>query len=210
MENPVETRVENTTANQERIEQFRKMAEADPNNEIGHFSLGRELLAAGQYEPAIASLQRVVQINPHISKAYALIGTAMLKQDRRGEAVGVLTQGVKVADARGDVMPRNEMAAMLKELGAAVPELGSPAAAAQQVGTGEVLCKRCGKVAPKLAKPPFGNAFGQEIFEKICAPCWREAIGLGTKVINELRLPLSDPQAGKIWDQHIREFLNLV
>jgi hypothetical protein len=28
-------------------------------------------------------------------------------------------------------------------------------------------------------------------------------------VINELRLPLSDPQAQKMWDQHIREFLNL-
>ena len=32
---------------------------------------------------------------------------------------------------------------------------------------------------------------------------------MGTKVINELRLPLSDPQAQKVWDQHIREFLNL-
>jgi Fe-S cluster biosynthesis and repair protein YggX len=205
-----ENTVESATASREKIAQFRKMAEADPDNEIGHFSLGRELLAAGELEPAIASLQRVIQINPHISKAYQLIGTAMLKQDRRGEAVGILTQGVKVADARGDVMPRNEMAAMLKELGAAVPELGSPVAAAQQVGNGEVLCKRCGKVAAKLAKPPFGNAFGKEIYDQICAPCWREAIGLGTKVINELRLPLSDPQAGKIWDQHIREFLNLV
>jgi hypothetical protein len=28
-------------------------------------------------------------------------------------------------------------------------------------------------------------------------------------VINELRLPLSDPQAQVAWDQHIREFLNL-
>jgi len=28
-------------------------------------------------------------------------------------------------------------------------------------------------------------------------------------VINELRLPLSDPQAGKIFDHHMREFLNL-
>ena len=43
----------------------------------------------------------------------------------------------------------------------------------------------------------------------ICGECWREWIGMGTKVINELRLPLSDPQAQKIWDQHIAEFLNL-
>ena len=39
--------------------------------------------------------------------------------------------------------------------------------------------------------------------------CWKEAIAFGTKVINELRLPLADPQAQKAWDQHIRDFLNL-
>ena len=32
---------------------------------------------------------------------------------------------------------------------------------------------------------------------------------MGTKVINELRLPLNDPQAQKLDDQHMLEFLNL-
>jgi hypothetical protein len=32
---------------------------------------------------------------------------------------------------------------------------------------------------------------------------------MGTKVINELRLPMDDPKAGKIYDQHMVEFLNL-
>jgi len=36
-----------------------------------------------------------------------------------------------------------------------------------------------------------------------------EAIKMGTKVINELRLPMNDPQAQTIWDQHIRAFLGL-
>ena len=73
-----------------------------------------------------------------------------------------------------------------------------------------MLCKRCGKVQPRLPGPPMRNAFGQEVYENICPDCWREAIGQGTKVINELRLPMNDPQASKVWDQHIREFLNLV
>ena len=60
-----------------------------------------------------------------------------------------------------------------------------------------------------LAKPPFRNAFGQEIYDKICPDCWREAIGMGTKVINELRLPMNDPQAQKVLDKHMYEFLNL-
>jgi Fe-S cluster biosynthesis and repair protein YggX len=32
---------------------------------------------------------------------------------------------------------------------------------------------------------------------------------MGTKLINELRLPLSDPKAQKIFDQNMMEFLNL-
>jgi Fe-S cluster biosynthesis and repair protein YggX len=99
------------------------------------------------------------------------------------------------------------MIAMLQELGAPVP--AEQAAAPRDVGKGEVVCKRCGRVGPQLVRPPMRGAFGQEVFENICASCWREAIGVGTKVINELRLPLDDPQAGKVWDQHIREFLNL-
>ena len=194
--------------NRERIEQFKKMAEADPTNELGHFSLGRALLDDGQPAEAVTALRRVIELNPNISKAYQLLGDALLKQADTAAAVTAYTDGVKVAAARGDVMPKNEMTARLKELGAAVPEAAA-ATVATAVGEGEVLCKRCGKIQPRLPKPPLPNAFGKEIFENIGAPCWREAIGHGTKVINELRLPLADPQAQKIWDQHIREFLNL-
>src|SRR5947208_3281 len=104
--------------NRERIEQFRKMAEADPSNEIGHFSLGRELLSAGQYEAAVQSLRRVIELNPNISKAFQLAGQALLKLNQRDEAVRVLTDGVKTADARGELPPRNEMMQLLKEIGA--------------------------------------------------------------------------------------------
>jgi Fe-S cluster biosynthesis and repair protein YggX len=91
-----------------------------------------------------------------------------------------------------------------------VPEFKAAAPAApQQVGEGEVMCKRCGKLGPKMKAPPFKNEFGKRIFENTCAPCWQEAIRMGTKVINELRLDLSDPRAQKAWDTNIREFLNL-
>ena len=193
-----------------RIEQFRKMAGDDPGNELGHFSLGREYLNAGMLAEAVQSLERALSINPNLSKAYQLIGTALLQQNQRERAVERLTQGVKTADARGDVLPRNEMTRMLAELGAPVPEVKSRAV--QEVGEGQVHCKRCGRVAAKLPRPPKlskDNAFGQQVFEHICTDCWRNAIGMGTKVINELRLPMSDPQAQKVWEQHIREFLNL-
>lgn len=194
---------------QTRIEQFKKMAHDDPENELGHFSLGRAYLEAGQYDGAIASLERVIEINPQMSRAYQLQAEALLKKNLKQEAVERLTKGVLVANARGDLMPRNEMVQMLKDLGAPVPQLEQPSAEQQPVAAGQVHCKRCGQIRAKLEKPPFRGPFGQEIYEQICQPCWREAIMMGTKVINELRLPMADPQAQKIWDQHIREFLNL-
>ena len=192
----------------ERIERFKYMADADPNNELGHFSLGRAYMDAGQFAQAIEPLRRALAINKNLSKAYQLIAQSLIKENRGEEAIATLSEGVKIADARGDMLPRNEMIEMLKNLGAPVPELKTPTAQ-QQVGEGQVLCRRCGKLAPKLPSQPFRSDFGKLIFENICAPCWREAIGMGTKVINELRLDLSDPRAHKIWDQNIREFLNL-
>jgi Fe-S cluster biosynthesis and repair protein YggX len=193
----------------DRIERFRTMAEADPQNELGHFSLGRALMDAGRYGEAVESLRRAISINKNLSKAYQLVAQCQVKENQQGEAVATLTEGVKVADARGDMLPRNEMVEMLKSLGAAVPELKSGGAAAMAVGEGQVMCKRCGKIGPKLPSQPMRNEMGKLVFEHICAPCWREGIGMGTKVINELRLDLSDPRAQQIWEQNIREFLNL-
>ncbi len=192
-----------------RIEQFRKMAEADPDNELGHFSLGRAFLDAGQFPEAVTSFERVVQLNPKLSKVYQLLATALLKQDKRDAAIERLTAGVKMADERGDLMPKSDMIKMLKDLGAAVPELKSAATAERAPTEGEVLCSRCGKVKPKMANAPFSHATGKKIQDNVCADCWREWIGMGTKVINELRLPLNDPRAQSEFDRHMYEFLNL-
>lgn len=192
-----------------RIDQFRKMASDDPNNELGHFSLGRALLDAGEPAEAAKSFQRVIALNPNISKAYQLLAEAQLAQDQRDLAIDSLKTGARVANQRGDLMPKNEMLRKLADLGVEMPELQQKAAPAQQLGEGQIQCHRCGQVKPKMAHPPFSNAQGKLIHEKICADCWREWIGMGTKVINELRLPLSDPQAQKVFDQHMMEFLNL-
>jgi Fe-S cluster biosynthesis and repair protein YggX len=191
-----------------RIEQFRKMAEADPNNELGHFSLGRALLDSGDDAGAIQSFDRVIALNANLSKVYQLKGSAQLKLEDKAGAIETLTKGAKIANERGDMMPRNEMVKMLADLGVELPELARHTPE-QTVGEGQVHCQRCGRVNRKLAEPPYRNDYGRVIQSKICADCWREWIGMGTKVINELRLPLSDPQAQKVFAQHEREFLNL-
>src|SRR6476660_4849832 len=154
--------------NASRIEQFRKMAEADPDNELGHFSLGRELLQAEKFQEAAQSFERCLQINPNISKAYQFLATALLHLKREPEAIAKLTEGATRADERGELLPKNEMVRMLKELGAPVPQFKN-AAAERPAGEGEVLCTRCNRIGKKLPRPPFRNAMGQQIYDKICA-----------------------------------------
>lgn len=192
-----------------RIEQFRKMADADPTNVLGHYSLGQAYLEAGQNQQAAASLERTLELDANLSRAHQLLASALLNLGQKDAAIARLTQGVKIAAQRGDMMPKNAMIQMLQDLGAPVPADAAAGPQQQPVGEGEVHCSRCNQVKKRLPRPPFRNAQGQMIYDKICADCWREWIGMGTKVINELRLPLNDPQAQKLYDQHMLEFLNL-
>ncbi|RME37997.1 MAG: hypothetical protein D6788_08315, partial [Planctomycetota bacterium] len=108
-----------------KIQQFKQMAEADPENELGHFSLGKAYLDAGRPEEAVGPLTRATELNPRLSKAYQLLGTALLAAGDRQRAIEVMTRGVTVADEQGDRVPRDAMIERLQELGAAVPALKS-------------------------------------------------------------------------------------
>src|SRR5439155_1652247 len=106
---------------QERIAQFRKMANDDPENELGHYRLGQLLLEAGANDEAIQAFRRTLELAPQFSKVYQLLASAYLKNNQRDEAVRTLRQGFAIADERGDNMPRDEMERMLVELNEVVP-----------------------------------------------------------------------------------------
>lgn len=192
----------------ERIAQFRNMAEADPTNEMAHFSLGNALLQAGQAAEASAVLQRCIELQPQMSKAYQLAGQALEQAGKRADAIAMLTKGYEVAAGRGDAMPAGAMAEMLRRLGAPVPEVK---AAAKPAGgeSGSFICQRTGRAGTQLPKPPFRGPLGQHIYETISAETWRLWVAQGTKVINELRLDLSRDEHAKIYDQHMIEFLGM-
>jgi len=199
---------------QERIAQFRKMANDDPENELGHFRLGQLLLEDGQFGDAASSFRRTLELSPQFSKVYSLLGQALVKQDKKAEAIQVLKQGFEVADERGDNIPRDEMVKLLDQLGEKPPESKRGSGArAQGVGDG-FHCSRpgctAGSHAHQLAKPPMSGELGQQIYEKVCADCWdywfRE---LSIKVINEMRLDLSDEKAADTYDNVMRETLGL-
>ena len=82
-------------------------------------------------------------------------------------------------------MPRNEMAALLKELGAPIPETKqAPAGTPELAAAGNLKCRRCGRIAPKMARArPFPAAWASR-FTPPSAAVFREWIGQGTKVID--------------------------
>src|SRR5437660_12776478 len=193
---------------QERIDQFRKMALDDPDNELGHFRLGQLLMEDGQYDEAARSFQKTLILSPAFSKVYLLLAQCQLKLGRRDEAVGTLREGIKIADQRGDKMPRDDMAKLLTELGEEAPAARQAARGPQ---AGEIACQRPGCVnggyGPKLPGPPIPDALGQRIAESICADCWQDWFrNYSIKVINELRLDLSTEQGQEEYDKYMRSF----
>lgn len=197
---------------QERIAQFRKMANDDPDNELGHFRLGQLLMEDGQHEEAVRSFRRTLELSPHFSKVYQLLGSSLLKLNQRDEAIRVLRDGFGVADERGDRVPRDDMAKMLIELGEAAPT--PKKAETDESGGSGFRCQRPGcfyaQRARQLPAPPFGDDLGQRIYQTVCADCWNDWFrNYSIKVINELRLDLSTERGQDEYDRYMREFLGI-
>jgi tetratricopeptide (TPR) repeat protein len=199
---------------QERIAQFRKMANDDPENELGHYRLGQLLQEAGNLDEAVQSFRRTLELSPQFSKVYQLLGACLIQLNRRDEAVKVLRDGFAVADERGDNMPRDEIGKLLVQLGEPAPTpKKTPAAGAEGPGGG-FRCQRpgcfAGSRAHQLPKPPMSGELGQKIYANVCADCWQYWLrDLSIKVINEMRLDLSTEQGAEIYDQIMRETLGI-
>ena len=73
-----------------------------------------------------------------------------------------------------------------------------------------VHCARCGEDREGLPRPPFGGELGQRVHERVCKPCWGEWVGMQTKIINEYRLNVIDPQAQEALLREMEKFLSLV
>lgn len=195
---------------QDRIAQFRKMANDDPDNELGHFRLGQLLAEDGQHDEAIRSFRRTLEISPQFSKVYLLLAQSLLQLKQQSDAIETLKKGHGIADERGDNMPRDDMARLLVQLGEAAP---APKKASAPAAAGDGFrCQRpgclAGARARQLPAPPMSDDLGKRIHASICADCWNEWLrNYSIKVINEMRLDLSTERGQETYDQIMNEFL---
>jgi Fe-S cluster biosynthesis and repair protein YggX len=201
----------------ERIEQFRKMAQANPEDDLAHYALGQALIDAERFAEAVNVLRHVLKINNGYSRAYLLLGISQERVEDSAGAIDTYQKGYAAAMNRGDLMPATEMKSRLGDLGGSV-DADAVLAFAQantqeddgrEPEAGEVRCLRNRRIGSRLDAPPFQDATGEFIAENICAESWDEWIEMSIKVINELRLDLGEPLGQKVYDEHMRDFLNL-
>ncbi len=202
------------------------MAQADPDNEMAHFSLAKALMEAGRTEEAAASFVRCTELAPQMSKAYQLAAEAYQKLGNTDMATQIATRGFTIAAERGDLMPRNAMGDLLKSLGKDVPEVagkkpgggggdldllsgGKAKKYDGPIPEGAFVCQRTGRPGTKMARAPFRGPVGEWIQANITKETFDTWIAQGTKVINELRLDLSREQDEEVYDQHMREYLGI-
>jgi len=194
----------------DRIAQWENMTQADPDNDMGWFSLANAYKDADRPADADGAFAKAIELNPAMSRAYQLRGQVLIQLGKNELAADVLTQGYTQAATRGDVMPQKAIGALLEKLGQPLPQVQPPAPAPSAQATGDTIIDRLtGQPGTRLPDPPMRGPTGQFIYDHFTQETWRQWIGQGTKVINELRLDFSDDQHQQTYNQHMLEWLGI-
>ena len=176
----------------EKIERFENMAMADPSNDMAHFSLGSAYFEAKRFKEAVRSFEECIRLNPDMTRAMELGGSAHQQLGQVEEARALLLRGYEQAASRGEMRVREGIAEVMKAAGIQIPTVE------------QTTVTESGK---PLEKPPLPGAIGQWIFEHVDQAQWDAWIGQGTKVINELRLDFSREEDQKVYEEYMAEFL---
>lgn len=70
----------------------------------------------------------------------------------------------------------------------------------------KVFCQKYKEELEGLEKPPYPGELGQKIYENISQKAWKDWIEYQTKLINELKLKVFQPEAQAIIRKHAEEF----
>lgn len=91
------------------IDNFHGMLERGIDGALLRYSLGNELLKAGEADAAITHLREALKLDESYSAAWKSLGKALAISGQHAEAVDVLDQGIAVAESRGDIQAAKEM-----------------------------------------------------------------------------------------------------
>ena len=99
-----------------KIEMFAQMARDDDGNAMIWYGLGNEYAKAERWTEAVASLRKVVEINPDYTAAYQMLGSALANVGELEAARLAWQEGVQVASRTGAWKAGQHMQGLLDAL----------------------------------------------------------------------------------------------
>jgi tetratricopeptide (TPR) repeat protein len=101
----------------DRIEQLKKMHEAEPSDTFAPYALAMEYDKAGRPDDALDWIDRTLRIDPDYAYAYFQKAKFLLSAGRTEPAKQALNEAIAAAGRSGDDKAQRESAEMLKTLG---------------------------------------------------------------------------------------------
>lgn len=96
------------------IGKLRAMLDAGQDSALLRFTLGSQLLKAGEFQSAIEHLKVAVLHDPGYSAAWKTLGKALQGAGDNAAARDVYLQGIEAATRNGDVQAAKEMKVFLR------------------------------------------------------------------------------------------------
>ena len=98
------------------LENLEKMLGTPRDGALLRYSLGLELLKAGQAAGAIERFREAVARDPLYSAAWRALGKALEQQGESADALAAFRQGIEAAQKRGDKQAEKEMSVFARRL----------------------------------------------------------------------------------------------
>lgn len=98
------------------IANLEKMLGGPRDGALLRYSLGNELLKAGNAASAAIRFREAVELDANYSAGWKMLGKALAEAGDGAGAIAAYTQGISVAEARGDVQAAKEMTVFSRRL----------------------------------------------------------------------------------------------
>ena len=98
------------------IANLEKMLGGPRDGALLRYSLGNEWLKAGNAAKAVDFLRSAIELDANYSAAWKLLGKALAENGEFQAALDAYEQGIRVAQARGDIQAAKEMNVFARRL----------------------------------------------------------------------------------------------
>jgi Flp pilus assembly protein TadD len=101
----------------DRIDSMRKFVESRPDEPFPRYGLAMEYAKHGRLEEADEQFAELRRRNPEYLPLYYQHGSVLMRLERKDEARSTFEKGIELSTAKGDEHTRDELTAILGELG---------------------------------------------------------------------------------------------